>query len=144
MWVATKCYQPLSKQFRRNFASIFVVELHKTCKIKNPKKGIAEAPSPAFPSSGVWAINGNADSSDEGVCITDEGATTDPEGIPIAAQCCDGETCYREYEGACISGDYDQDTTVLPHMMTFSEAQQACQQRGLTLCDQSCKGAGCR
>ena len=92
----------------------------------------------------MWAINGNADSSDEGVCITDEGATTDPEGIPIAAQCCDGETCYREYEGACISGDYDQDTTVLPHMMTFSEAQQACQQRGLTLCDQSCKGAGCR
>ena len=122
------------------------------------------APIP-FPDGGVWVLTGDDSlgADNIGACVTDENATAARcEGChwhsgrvePIAAQCCDGETCHR-YVGSndndgCISGTYvvppgspQSFVGILPRPMTYVQAVRACELLGLNLCNQSCRSKGC-
>ena len=91
------------------------------------------SPLPAFPASGVWVVKG--DNSGAAGCVT-SASETSYDGVEIATQCCDGDTC-RRYDpalgnpGGCFSGVYD-DVSFVPR--TFEEAQLKCALEGLTLC----------
>ena len=90
-------------------------------------------PMAPFPASGVWVVRGNNDGS--GGCVTSSSATTF-DGLEVATQCCDGDTCkrYDDFFGhpaGCYAGDYGTSSFV---PRTFLEAQVLCASKGLTLC----------
>jgi hypothetical protein len=118
-------------------------------------------PLPPFPTSGVYALNGDDRNCDDpslidtaacegaGVCVYDSTALADPdEGELIAPQCCYGDgTCARFIEtnndAGCIGGYYSQTQNSLSKPMTFFETKATCEALGLVLCERSCRVSGC-
>ena len=65
------------------------------------------------------------------------------DGVPIAAQCCDGAVCRRRTSPSnsdCIAGLYGTGSF---RRTTWADAAQECRSRELTLCDSSCRDTGC-
>ena len=95
--------------------------------------------SPSFPLHGVVIIDGDSDTE---ACVQDSSATR-YDGKAIAAQCCDGSTCYRRTSNSnadCIAGPWGSTSF---EYTTWAEASERCAVLGYTLCDGNCKGKGC-
>ena len=93
----------------------------------------------AFPAEGVLVLHGG---SAEQRCVQSPSAKR-VDGLPVAAQCCEGAQCRRKTSGSeddCIAGAWGGGSFELT---TWTEARNKCTALGLSLCDRNCQNAGC-
>lgn len=88
----------------------------------------------------VVVLDGGSGKFAEGTCLST--SATQLDGVKIAAQCCEADTC-RRYVGANDADGCTVGMTPNIEGTTYEEAATICAKKGMSVCDNNCAHTGC-